>query len=135
MRIILDGQLVKVGDKPKTANRIPIANLTPPSDIQGSMEELNRDIVEDGRQVSSIDQRARLEYIESVNLGICDFLVAIGFFPSKVGELFRQKKRLSVSIQGKGRDELVEISKGAKEHNLQKGLMEKAKSVFRKDEK
>lgn len=68
-------------------------------------------------QMSNIDFNARLTNIEINNCIIIDELRALGILPENA-QITRQKKRLSVSQEGKGRAEKVEIASASRKSEL-----------------
>jgi hypothetical protein len=89
-----------------------IQDIMEPTEMGEVMKELNKDDLESGTRQSSIDLRARLHYIEHSNLLAVDSLVGFNFLPQSCLALSRQKKRLSVSLDGMGRKEIVQIATG-----------------------
>lgn len=73
------------------------------------LENLNLDKIEDNTRMSGIDLRARLHPIEISSVLAVDSLVALRILPIECLSFSRQKKRLSVSTDGKGRQEIVDI--------------------------
>lgn len=90
----------------------PIVN---PTEISESLKELNQDNLESGTRMSGIDMRARLMGFEIAGVLALDSLVSLGVLPTKCLAFSRQKKRLSVSIQGEGRKEIVSLVAGKRE--------------------
>ena len=98
-----------VSDKFHSSNETNIYNQ---SDIGQALQDLNNTTIIQGEKNSEIDLRARLHPIEVSNLLALDSLVAIGFLPTQTLALSIQKKRLSVSINGLGRKEIIEVVSG-----------------------
>jgi len=94
-----------------------------PTELGESLKELNFDGIEKDTRMSGIDMRARLHYIEVPAILAIDTLVSFSFLPISCLAFTRQKKRLSVSINGQGRQEIVELVAGKKEHEERKGMM------------
>lgn len=115
------------------SNDYDSSNLMPPSELAQAMNDLNRDEKEEHHNMTTIDQRARLAYVEHVYLTILDFLVAVNFIPIDVLRLTQQKKRLSISIDGKGRAEQVAIAQGQREHTGKMGVLQKVKNMVKPD--
>jgi len=120
--INLDGSKVRVtpvdidndGDSTDVANvtRNPEGNVTTinqPSELGETLRELNKDEIESHTGMSGIDMKSRLHYIEVSSILAMDSLVALKVLPSRCLAFTRQKKRLSVSLDGKGRGEMVDI--------------------------
>jgi len=93
------------------------------------MENLDSDSVDESTGMSSIDFNTRLKEVEIGNIIIIDELMRLGILPDKIG-LTRQKKRLAVSIEGKGREEKVRIVAGEREMRSGGGFGEKLKNFF-----
>lgn len=85
-----------------------------PSDLRETFKELNADMV-DSDNFSSIDTRTRLTASQVPSLVALDLLTQCGVLPFKYNRIGRGVKRLSVSIQGKGRSEMVQIVQGIQE--------------------
>jgi len=94
-------------------------NVYNQSDIAQALVELNKDNL--GDKNSEIDLRARLHPFELSALLALDSLVAIGFLPIQTLALSRQKKRLSVSLKGLGRKEIISVVAGHQEQLAKKG--------------
>ncbi len=108
---------------------IPVQN---PSDLGDAMRELNKDTVEDSR-LSGIDFRGRVHSSELPSMIALDSLIGMGFVPIRCGILNRVKMRKSVSIDGLGRKEHVEIVVGKRESDERKsmgGIFDKFKQGF-----
>jgi len=98
-----------------------ISNVTESTELGEALKELNLDVVENNR-MSGIDMRARLHYMEISNILALDTLVAFKLLPIDVLSFTRQKKRLSVSIKGEGRKEIVQIVGGKQDREQNSGL-------------
>jgi len=88
------------------------------SELQGSLQELNNDKVNQGTRTSGIDLRTRLYNTEIASITVLDTLVAFNFLPMSIVPFTLQKKRLAVSLKGKGRDEIVELVAGKRETDV-----------------
>jgi len=98
-----------------------IQNVTENTELGEALRELNLDKVENNR-MSGIDMRARLHYLEVSNILALDTLVAFKLLPQDVLSFTRQKKRLSVSLKGEGRTEIVQIVGGKQDREEKAGL-------------
>lgn len=87
------------------------------TELGESLKELNLDNIDPITRMSGIDMRARLHGLEIASILAMDALVALKFLPTSCLAFTRQKKRLSVSLEGKGRGEVVDIVAGKKEHD------------------
>jgi len=92
-----------------------IINSNEISELQGSLQELNNDKIDLTNRTSGIDLRTRLFNTEIAAITVLDTLVAFNFLPMSIVPFTLQKKRLAVSLKGKGRDEIVELVRGKKE--------------------
>jgi len=98
-----------------------IINSQEISELQGSLQELNNDTVNQNTRMSGIDLRTRLHNTEIASITVLDTLVAFNFLPMSIVPFTLQKKRLAVSLKGKGRDEIVELVRGKKDDEARKG--------------
>lgn len=87
-------------------------NIIQPTELGETLKELNKDSLEVHTRMSGIDMRARLNSYEIMTVLALDALVALGFLPTKCLAFTRQKKRLSVSLKGLGREDIVRIVGG-----------------------
>jgi hypothetical protein len=112
--------------------KVDIIPVKESSELGDSLKELNKDDIETGTRMSGIDLRSRLHYIEISSVLALDSLVSLGILPTKCLSFSRQKKRLSVSLQGKGRDDIVNLVAGKRELETKQGtsLIEGIKSKF-----
>jgi len=134
MKIRLDGTLVEVqtadldGDgkvDPNVAEKItPNLNnemdISEPTELGESLKELNSDTIDNNSRMSGIDLRTRLSMFEIAPILATDALVAFKFLPVDCLSFTRQKKRLAVSLDGKGRSEIVEVIGGKREGDERK---------------
>ena len=97
----------------------PVAQST---ELGESLKELNLDALDANIRMSGIDLRARLFGIEISSILALDALVSFGILPTKCLAFTRQKKRLSVSLDGKGREEIVSLVAGKKEMEAKAGM-------------
>lgn len=92
------------------------------------LKKLDEDAIDNVSGLSSIDFNARLTRGEVNASIVTDELVRLGLLRKSVG-LSRQKKRLSVSLEGKGREEKVRIVAGEREQRTGGGFF---KNLFTK---
>lgn len=97
-------------------NEIDINEKT---DLSETLKQLNEDSIDLQTGMSGIDMRARLSHMEIPAILQIDNLVSMNVLPAECLQLTRQKKRLSVSLGGLGRREIVKIATGNKEENRQ----------------
>ena len=126
MTVRLDGQLMTLvkrdidGDGRVDRNVPEVVRhdaevITQPTELGQVMSSLNEDIIEEHTMMSSIDMKANLHWAEvSAVLGI-DTLSRIGVVSKKWLYFTRQKKRLSISVAGRGRDDMVKCVVGERE--------------------
>jgi len=128
-----DGQ---TGGVEHVAQRMPgnTQNIVQPTELGDSLKHLNDDSLDNATRMSGIDMRARLHHMEVSSVLALDALVAMRVLPSRCLAFSRQKKRLSVSISGKGREEIVQIVGGKRDQDAKAGMMgsfgDKAKQFF-----
>lgn len=96
----------------KQEGMLPVKEST---ELGDSLKELNNDDLEEGTRMSGIDMRSRLHYTEVSSILAVDSLVAFRFLPVSCLSFTRQKKRLAVSLAGKGRDDIVNLVSGKKD--------------------
>lgn len=123
-KITIDGIPLQVKDPEQTLQgNIPsVSNITSPTELGESLKELNKDSIETNTRMSGIDMRARLHPFEISYVLALDSLVALGVLPTSCLAFTRQKKRLSVSLLGKGREEIVNIVAGKREQDAKMGM-------------
>ena len=92
-----------------------IQDIKQPTELGESLRELNKDDIEDDR-ASGIDLRANLHQMEVPFILGLDALVRLGVLPVDCLSFTRQKKRLSVSINALGRENIVNIVGGQRDH-------------------
>lgn len=103
------------------------------SDLADSLKELNNDKFDTKTKMSGIDLRTRLHRSEITQIMAIDVLVSFGLLPNDCIKLTMQKKRLAVSLEGKGRSEIVNIVGSDREHKEKiaaGGIGGKIKSFF-----
>lgn len=100
------------------------------SDIAQTIKELNDDDVTEDR-FSNIDMKTRLHSSEISSIIALDSLIALKFLPENTSFIPRSKKRLAVSQDGKGRNEIVEISKGIREETTGASFGQKFQNLFK----
>ena len=84
------------------------------TELGSVMKNLDSDKIDRITKMSDIDFNARLRDVEINACLVFDELMRLGILPSDSG-LTRQKKRLSVSRDGLGREEKVRIVQGDRE--------------------
>jgi len=91
------------------------------TELGDSLRELNNDTIEHSTRMSGIDMRSRLFNSEISSLLAVDTLVAFRLLPISALGFSRQKKRLAVSRDGKGRTEIVDIVGGKRDQDARVG--------------
>jgi len=109
-----------------------IQTIVQPTELGDTLKELNKDDLEEVSRMSGIDMRARLKEFEVSSVLALDALVSLGVLPTECLAFTRQKKRLSVSIEGKGRQEIVELVAGKRDLDAKAGMgfMDKGKNFM-----
>lgn len=127
----LDGDGV-VGGVERVSQDLGIQPIKQNTELGDSLKELNKDELEKDTRMSGIDLRSRLHYVEIGYVLALDSLVALGVCPIKALSFTRQKKRLSVSLEGKGRDDIVNVVSGKREQDakLSGGFLDRAKGFI-----
>lgn len=98
--------------------RNDVTNITQPTELGESLRELNKDDIDaQDTRMSGIDLRARLHPAEVSSVLALDALVSLKVLSTDCLAFTRQKKRLSVSIEGKGRDDIVAVVAGKREQD------------------
>ena len=100
-----------------------VTNITQSTELEGSLKELNADLINPDTRMSQIDMRTRLASFEISAVLAVDSLVALGVLPQKCLPLSTQKKRLNFSLAGKGREEMVQLVAGKREQDAKMGGM------------
>jgi len=100
------------------------------AELSQVMRQMDTDIVDPDTKMSSIDFNSRLNREEISASLIFDEFVRLGILPSGFG-LTRQKKRLSVSLDGKGREEKVAIVNCEREAKAGNSFGSKIASLFK----
>lgn len=100
-----------------------MTNIIQPTELGESLKELNKDDIESGHKMSTIDLRANLHPTEVVFILQHDALVHLHVIPPECLGFTRQKKRLSVSQDGLGRKQVVETVVGKRDQ--EQGVLRK----------
>ncbi len=134
-KLSIDGiklQIKEVENNPIVESDNSVSNIVQPTELGDTLKELNKDSIEPNTRMSGIDMRARLHPFEISSVLALDALVSLGVLPTSCLAFTRQKKRLSVSLNGKGRDDIVNIVAGKKEQDAKMagGFGDKVKGFF-----
>jgi len=103
------------------------------SELGEVMDNLDNDTVDTLTAMSSIDFNTRLNRSEINASLVFDELIRLKILPQTIG-LTRQKKRLSVSLDGLGREEKVRIIAGKREDESGSSFGNKLSNLFRRKE-
>ena len=103
------------------------------SDLAQVMNSLDKDAVDTRTHMSDIDFNTRLTHNEISACLIMDEFQRLGVLDKRIS-LSRQKKRLAVSLDGKGRQEKVDIVRSERESVQGTGFMSKFKGLFQRRE-
>jgi len=104
--------------------------ITQDSDLTGVIKILNEDRMETDDKLPSIDLKTRLHPLELSSIVIHDTIIALDCLPKNCLITTRTKKRLAVSLLGKGREEVVKIVQGERESKTAEGFGAKLKNLF-----
>ena len=115
-----DGKIDEIeGVETNIAGNLDQRNIIQPSDIGESLKQLNEDHLYRDK-TSGIDMRSILSPFERSPLFCIDSLIRIKMLPKSFSDVSRQYKRLSVSQNGKGREQIVKIITGEREQEVKK---------------
>ena len=115
---------------PLSNNEVSVKENT---EIGEALKELNNDDLSSETRMSGIDMRSRLHYLELAGILQFDSLIMFRFLPKSALPFTRQKKRLAVSLNGLGRQEIKDIVSGKLERDKQMSggsLGDKIKGIF-----
>ena len=93
------------------------------------MENLDSDIIDRKSGLSSVDFNTRIKGYERGSILINDELQRLGIIPNS-SSLTRPFKRLSISLDGRGRTEKVQIVQGQREMTSGGSFGERLKGLF-----
>lgn len=139
--IKLDGNIMRVGhlldtDLSENDSRDGVTqalshrvDLSEQTELGQVLKEINLDVTEDGTR-QSIDKRTRLSGNEISSHTQYDMLVNFSFLPLDAIELTKTHKRLVISKDGKGREEIRDISIGREQLRDGSGFWSRVKNVF-----
>ncbi len=108
-----------------------ITPIQQPTELGEAMRVLDDDELDMGTRMSKIDFNTRLHEIEINYILAVDTLVMMRVCPTECLALTRQKKRLMVSLEGKGRIEKVELVAGKREQDSKTGIMGSIQNGFK----
>ena len=105
-------------------------NISEPTELGETLKEAFYDKVDPVTRTSAIDLRANLDPYEARSILALDALVALGVLTKKVLPFSIQKKRLSVSVRARGRNDIVNIVSGKRDQDSNIGGVNKVKNFF-----
>lgn len=127
----LDGDGVVGGVEVVEDRRFSVVPVHAPSELGESLKEINKDVLENDGGMSGIDLRARIHLESLPALTGIDTLVRLGAYSQGALGFTRQWKRNTVSIDGKGREEMRDIVAGKKAlENKDLSMFEKIKGLW-----
>lgn len=113
----------------------PIVQKT---ELGESIQEINKDDMDPNDRMSSIDLRSNLPEWTALNIQRFDSAVSFGLLPTSSSSITRVVKRQWVSVNGRGRDDVVNIVAGKREQEAKTGILERARnnvqSFFQKND-
>ena len=112
------------------ANRRNETEIMQPTELAETIKEMNSDSIDPDSRMSSIDTKARVNPMQMSAVIALDSLVAMKFLPVSALFITRQMKRLSVSLNGLGRKEMIEAIRGVKDAESKEGFMSKLGGAF-----
>ncbi len=120
MKLTLDGKTEENEGRKLFAQEIINNNngeqeIREPTELGEVIKDLNNDTVDSDTRMSGIDMRSRLHHIEISSILAVDTLVSFSFLPISCLPFTRQKKRLSVSLNGAGRDDIIKVVSGKRD--------------------
>ncbi len=115
-----DGIVGEVEDvhKPVPQDIIPTKETSELGDV---MEKAFEDKLNPETNTSSMDMLANIKTEEEVYIFVINALVSLDFFPTDILSATRQKLRLSVSRDARGRNDIRDISVGKKQFDATTG--------------
>lgn len=133
--IILDSEEYKPipivnTDIPKEDMDPSETDIVHPLEISETIKEVNKDVLEMDGKMSSIDRMARLTRTEKSGYHELASLINLDFCPKSLNFIIRAGLRFSVSLEGKGRKEAVDIVRGVKDAESKSGFIDKFAGVF-----
>jgi len=97
-----------------------ITDIIQLTELGESLKELNQDVIEQKSRMSSIDMRAILHPFQVHPIAAFDTLASFGMITKRSLSLSRKIMRLSVSQQGKGREQIVDTVVGKRDNDIKK---------------
>ena len=115
-KIILD-QNIEEKQQPENKQNNPVENIQQKNEITEIVQILNNDSLEiDDTNMTSLDTKTNLNPKLIRNIAAFDTLTSMGVYSTKSLMLTRQLKRLLVSLNAMGRNNIVDIVNGRQEH-------------------
>ena len=136
--VIVDGKHIKVV-LPEQKGNPSIYNpnsdsgtqeIIQPNELTETLKEINMDVIEPENNMSSMDMKSRLTHTQVLGIVRISWLSSVGFLPEECRSLGRSVQRNSISINGLGRRESIEIVSGIQEQKKQGGIGEKIRQFI-----
>jgi len=121
---------VKDGDVLLSRDDKNEVNISDSTELGEALKKINKDDINPVTKISAIDMRARLFYSEIAGILSIDSLVGFRVLPKECLDFTIRKKRLSVSLDGKGRGEIVKMVIGDREQKSGMGAGDRMKSFL-----
>jgi hypothetical protein len=127
----LDGDGITGGTERISAQpKKPYDFLKTKSELGEVTENMNKDEIEAGIDMSTMDKMSRLHPVQIPAIAVWDYLVKSNFLMADALHVSRQIKRLEVSREGQGRTEWVEVVGRKTETEAKKGLGSMMRKTF-----
>lgn len=124
-----DGKVGGIEKIPAQAKK-PLDFLKTKSELGEVTENMNKDEIEPGIEMSTMDKMSRLHPVQIPAIVVWDYLVKSNFLMTDALHVSRQVKRLEVSRDGLGRNEWVEVVGRKNEVDAKKGLGNALRKTF-----
>ena len=124
------GRKISISKALSLADNGNVGHIQETSDMSQTIRELNDD-ASDRDGFSKIDMKSRLTNDEISAILTIDALINMKVFPEEVRFLTTTKKRISPSLEGKGRDEVVKIAQGMQQQQSGHSILDGIGNMFR----
>jgi len=99
-------------------------------DLESAIHHLFTDRFDEKTRRSTIDMIANLESEQAMNISKFESLCVLGFFPSRLAFMSGKVKAMSVSIDARGRNDVVNLTRQNTEIASGAGVWDRIKNVF-----
>ena len=139
---IINGSLVEVEDDRTVTGITPDdynnqrysdeQDVIEPTELGDSLKQLNKADIDPETKMSDIDMRTILHPFQVHSLSALEMCISMGMIPKDCIRLPMQIKRNAVSINGRGREQIVQMVAGKRDQDVQKagGIKGWAKGLF-----